>query len=90
VELISLILSFMTVFLELIDEVTRPIHLHSLHTFSCEVHHQPDDLCGEIISYNPASYEFESEAHYTILDRGYLVASLSLLEFSISLLDALD
>jgi hypothetical protein len=50
-ELISLILSFMIVFLELIDKVTHPIHLHSLHAFTYEVHHKPSDLCGEIISY---------------------------------------
>jgi hypothetical protein len=28
------------VFLQFVDEVTHPIHLHALHTFSCEVHHE--------------------------------------------------
>jgi hypothetical protein len=75
-ELVSLILSFTTVFLKLIDEVNRPIHLRSLHAFSYEVHHKPSDLCGVIFSYKLASYELESEAYCAILDRGYLVASL--------------
>jgi hypothetical protein len=89
VELISLILSFATVFLNLIDDVTHPIHLDSLHTFSCEVHHEPSDLCGEILSYDIAIYDLESEVHCAILDRSYLVASLFLFDFAISLLDAL-
>jgi hypothetical protein len=89
VELVSLILHFATVFLKLVDEVTHPIHLHPLHAFPCEVHHEPGDLRGVILSYNISSYELASEAHCTILDRGYLVASLSLLNFVVCLLDAL-
>ena len=88
-EFVSLIPSFTKVFLNFIDEVTLPINLHSLHTFSYEVHHELDDLFGVVLSYKLASYELEIEAHCAILDRGYLVASLSLLNFSISLLDAL-
>jgi hypothetical protein len=89
VELIYLILSFTTVFLKLVDRVTCPIHVHSLHAFSCEVPHEPDYLCGAIVSYKLASYELASEAHYVVLDRGYLVASLSLLDFVVCLLDVL-
>jgi len=79
----------MAIFLELIDEVTWGIHIHSLHAFSCEVHHEPDDLCGVILSYKISIYELASEVHYTILDRGYLEASLSIFDFAISLLDVL-
>jgi hypothetical protein len=89
VELVSLILSFVAIFLEIIDEVTHPIHMHSLHAFSYKVHHEPNDLCGAILSYKLANYELASEAHYAILDRGYLVASLSLFNFPIILLDSL-
>jgi hypothetical protein len=42
-----------------------------------------------IISYNISSYELEIEEYYAILDRGYLVASLSLLNFIVCLLYAL-
>jgi len=89
VELVSLILSFAKVFLDIIDELNHPIHLHPLHAFSCEFHHEPDDLHGAILSYNISIYDLASEAHCTILDRGYLIASLSLLDFSISLINAL-
>jgi hypothetical protein len=85
----SLILIFVTVFLKFIDEVTRPINFHSLHTFSYEVHHEPGDLCGAVISYDISSSELESEVHYAILDRGYLVASLSFFNFVVCFLDAL-
>ena len=63
--------------------------MHPLHTFPYEVHHKLGDLCGAVLSDELASYELESEEHYTILDRGYLVASLSLLNFVVCLLDAL-
>ena len=81
-------MSFAIVFLEFIDEVTRPIHLHSFHTFSYEVHHKPGDLCGPVLPYELASYELESEVHCAILYRGYLVASLSFFNFIVSFLDA--
>jgi hypothetical protein len=89
VEFVSQILSFATVFLEFIDEVTRPIHLHALHTFSCDIHHEPSDLCGVVLPYELAIYELESEAHCAILYIGYLVASLSFFNFVVSFLDAL-
>jgi hypothetical protein len=88
-EFISQILGFMTILLQLIDEVVRLVHLHALHTFSCKVHHEPDDLCGAVLPYDLASYELASEAHYAILYRGYLVTSLSFLYFSIRFLDVL-
>jgi hypothetical protein len=84
-----LILSFAKVFLEFIDEVNRPIDMHSLKTFFCEVHHEPDDLCGVVLPYELANYELESEVHCTILDRGYLVSSLFFFDFTICFLDAL-
>jgi hypothetical protein len=89
VEFVSFILRFTVVLLDFIDKVTHPIHLHSLHTFSSEVHHEPGDLCGVVLSYDLSSYELASEAHSAILDRGYLIASLSLFDFTLSLLDSL-
>jgi hypothetical protein len=89
VEFVSQILSFTTIFLEFIDEVTHPIHLHALHTFTCEFHHEPSDLCGVVLSYELSSYELASKAHCAILYRGYLVASLSFFDFTVSFLDAL-
>jgi hypothetical protein len=58
-ELISLILRFATVFLELVDELARPIHLHSLHAFFCEIHHKLGDLRRAVLSDELASYELE-------------------------------
>jgi len=88
-ELISLILRFMVVFLELVDEVAHPIHLHPLHAFSCEVHHEPGDLHGAILSDKISSYKLASEAHYAILYRVYLVTYLSFFDFTICFLDAM-
>jgi hypothetical protein len=88
-ELVSLILCFTTVFLELVDEVAHPVHLHPLHALPCEVHHEPGDLRGVVLSDELASYKLASKAHCAILDRGYLVASLSLLNFVVCLLYAL-
>jgi hypothetical protein len=88
-ELVSLILCFVEDFLELVDKVARPVHLHPLHTLSCKVHHEPSDLLGVVLSDNLAIYKLARKAHFTILDRGYLVASLSLLNFIICLLYAL-
>jgi hypothetical protein len=90
VELVSLMLLFTTVFIKLFDEVTRPVHLHPLHAFSYEVHHEPGDMRGAVLSYNLASYKLASESHCAILDRGYLVASLSLINFTICFLYALN
>jgi hypothetical protein len=56
-ELVSLILCFVVVFLDLVDEVTPLINLHPLHAFSCEVHHEPGDLCGVVLSDDLVSYE---------------------------------
>ena len=88
-EFISQVLGFEAILLQLIDEVVRPVHLHALHTFFCEVHHEPDELCGAILSYELASYELASEAHCTILYRGYLVTLLSFFDFSVRFLDVL-
>jgi len=88
-EFISQILGFVEILLHLIDEVVDPVHLHSLHTFSCEVHHEPGDLCGVLLPYDISSYDLASEMHYAILYRGYLVTSLSFFDFVVSFLDAL-
>jgi hypothetical protein len=88
-EFISQILSFAKIFLQFIDEVNFPIHLHALHTFSSKVHHEPGDLCGAVLPYELANYELKSEVNYAILYRGYLVTSLSFFDFVVSLLDAL-
>ena len=89
VEFVSLILSFVVVFINFINEVTHPIHLHSLHTFSCEVHHEPNELCGAVLPNDISIYELASEAHCSILYRGYLVISLSFFYFFVRFLDAL-
>jgi hypothetical protein len=36
-EFISQVMGFATILLQLIDEVVFPVHMHALHTFSCEV-----------------------------------------------------
>jgi hypothetical protein len=89
VELVSLILCFTTIFLKLVDKVTQPIHFHSLHAFPCEVHHEPGDLCGVVLSDDLSISELEREVRYAILDIGYLVASLSLFYFFVCLFYAL-
>jgi hypothetical protein len=88
-EFIPLILCFAAVFLELVDEVTFPVHLHPLHALPNEVYYQPGDLCRTVLSEEISIYNLVSEAHFAILDRGYLVASLSLLYITIILLYAL-
>jgi hypothetical protein len=82
-------MSFTTIFFQLIDEVTHPVHLHSLHTFSCKVHHKLSDLCGADLPYKLANYDLERKVHCAILYRGYLVTYLSFFDFVISFLDAL-
>jgi hypothetical protein len=88
-ELVSLILHFATIFLKLVDKVAHPIHLHPLHALPCEVHHESGDLRGVALSDDISRYKLESKVHYAILDRDYLVASLSLLKFVVYLLYAL-
>jgi hypothetical protein len=78
-----MILHFTTVLLQLIDEVTHPVHLHSFYTLSCEVYYKSIDLCWTVISDKLASYKLASEVHYAILYRGYLVAFLSLFYYAI-------
>jgi hypothetical protein len=82
-EFIALVLCFMVVLLKLVDEVTRPVHLHPLHALSYEVYHEPNDLCLMVLSDDLASYKLASKVHCAILDRGYLVASLSLFYITI-------
>jgi hypothetical protein len=88
-ELVSLILHFTTVFLKLVDEVACLVHLHPLHALPCEDYHEPSDLCGVVLYEEISNYNLASKVHYAILDRGYLVASLSLLNFVICFLYAL-
>jgi hypothetical protein len=88
-ETIPLILPFVIVFLELVDEVTHLVHLHSLHALPSEVYYEPSDLCQTILSDELASYKLEREACCAILDRGYLVTLLSLFYITIILLYAL-
>jgi hypothetical protein len=87
VELVSLIVRLATVFLKIFDEVIHLIHFHPLHAFPCEVNHEPSDLCGAVLSDELANYELEIKAHFSILDRGYLVASLALFYFPVCLLN---
>jgi hypothetical protein len=46
-EVVPQVLGLTTILLYLFDEVILPVHLHALYTLSCEVHHEPSDLCGE-------------------------------------------
>ena len=84
-----MILRFMTVLLEPVDEVTHLVHLHSFYTLSFEVYYKSCDLCQMVLFYQLASYKMTSQVHCTILDGGYLVASLSLLYITIIILYAL-
>jgi hypothetical protein len=84
-----LIQHFTTVFLEIIDEVAHLIDLHPLHAFPYEFHHEPGDLREKVLSNELSSYKLASKVDYAILDRGYLVASLSLLKFFVCLLNLL-
>jgi hypothetical protein len=88
-EFVALVLCFVVVLLKLIDEVTHPVHFHPLHALSCEVHYESYDLRGTVISDDLASYKLKNEAHYAILDKGYLVASLTLFYIAIILIYAL-
>jgi hypothetical protein len=88
-KLISLILRFTAVLLQLVDEVTHPVHLHSFYTLPYEVYYKSSDLCQTILFEEITSYKLTSYMHCTILDGGYLVASLSLLYITIDFLYAL-
>jgi hypothetical protein len=44
-----MILRFMTVLLELVDEVTHLVHLHSFYTLSFEVYYKSSDLCQMVL-----------------------------------------
>ena len=88
-EFIPPILRFAAVFLKLVDEVNLPVHFHPLHALPSEVHYEASDLFWMVVSYDISSYKLESEVHCTILDRGYLVASLSIVYIAIILLYAL-
>jgi len=88
-ELISLVLYFVIVLLNLIDEVTCPVHFHSFYTLPCKVYYKSSDLCQMILSNKIPSYKITREAHCSILDGVYLVASLSLFYITIVLLYAL-
>jgi hypothetical protein len=44
VKLISLVLCFMTLLLQLVEEVARSVHLHLFDAISCEVDDEPHDL----------------------------------------------
>jgi len=85
-EFIPLILGFAIVFLELVDELKHPVHLHNLYALPSEVHYEPSNLCWMVISDDLANCKLEIKAHCSILDRGYLVASLSFFYITIILL----
>jgi hypothetical protein len=88
-EFIPLILRFMEVFLKLVDKVTHLVHLHPLHAFPSEVYCELGDLFQTILSDQLSSDKLASEVHCAILDRGYLVDSLSLFYITIILFYAL-
>jgi hypothetical protein len=84
-EFIPMILCSATVFLDLIDEVTHPFHLHPLYALPNEVHYKPTDLCKMFLFDDIPIYNFASEAHCAILDGGYFIAWLSLFYITIIL-----
>jgi hypothetical protein len=89
VKLISLVLHFTAILLQLVDEVSHPIHLHPFDTLPCEFNYEPCDLCRIVLSDELASDQLTRKAHYAILDGGYLVASLSLIYITIGFLYSL-
>jgi hypothetical protein len=88
-KLISLILRFAEVLLQLVDKVARPVHLHSFYTLPCKVYYELCNLSRTVLSEELANYKMTNEAHYAILDGGYLVASLSFLYIAIIFFNAL-
>jgi len=62
-EFIPLIVRFTSVFLELVDEVTHPVHFHTLYALSYKVYYEPSDLCQTVLSDDLARYKLASEAH---------------------------
>ena len=59
-EFIALILCFTIVLLELVDEETHLVHLHSFYALSCEVYYKSSDLCQTVLSDELASYKLAS------------------------------
>jgi hypothetical protein len=48
-KLVALVLCFVEIFLQLVDEVTRLVHLHPFDAFPCEVDDKPHDLCWFVL-----------------------------------------
>ena len=48
-KLISLILLFKTILLQLVDKVTHEVHFHSFYGLPYEVYYKYNDLCWPII-----------------------------------------
>jgi hypothetical protein len=49
VKIIALVLCFTSIFLQLVDKVAHPVHLHSFNAFSCEVDDKPRELRWSIL-----------------------------------------
>jgi hypothetical protein len=60
VKLVSLVLCFETIFLQLFDEVACPVHLHSFNAFYCKVEEKPRDLRWSILPNDLAYYQLTS------------------------------
>jgi hypothetical protein len=60
VKLVALVLRFMTILLQLVDEVAHPVHLHSFNAFSSEVDDEPRDLRWSILPNELACYQLIS------------------------------
>ena len=59
-KLIALVLCFMEILLQLIDEVAHPIHLHPFDAFSYEVDDEPHDLRWFVLPDELTSDQLES------------------------------
>jgi hypothetical protein len=49
VKIIASVLGFATIFLELVDEVAHPVHLHPFDALSWEVNDEPCDLRRSVL-----------------------------------------
>ena len=59
-KLISLILRFAAVLLQLVDEVTRLVHLHAFYALPCKVYYKSSDLHWVVLSDEITIYNMTS------------------------------
>jgi hypothetical protein len=59
-KLVALVLCFVTILLQLVDEVAHLVHLHPFDAFSCEVDDEPRDLLGSFLTDELTNDQMES------------------------------